>query len=169
MRRLLALVALACISVILAPSASGPPNLLAPEGICAPNGRQEAACLIQYARTKAKTPQLRSSPVLRLAAGIKAEKIISCNQFTHTPCGQPANRPVVAVGYQPVAWAENLYLGAGPYRAPREAVRAWLLSWPHRVNILNGRYDEFGLVVRHASVLGGDADVAVWVLELGRR
>jgi uncharacterized protein YkwD len=168
MRRLLALLALAFIAVIAAPEVSAPPPLLAPLGACPEDGKRAAECLIRYARVQAHRPPLYRSKLLAMAAEEKAAAIVACDQFSHTPCGQSANRVVLATGYRPLRWAENLYLGTGEARVAREAVRQWLESASHRVNLLARGFDELGVAVRHDALLAGDVDVAVWVLELGR-
>jgi uncharacterized protein YkwD len=105
-----------------------------------------------------------------MSAQLKARAIVSCGNFSHTPCGLPLTRTFQQSGYirGRVRVGENLYWGTGSAGAPSGAVTAWLNSPPHRANLL-GRWRDGGVGVVHESSLFGHSDVWLYVLQFGRR
>jgi uncharacterized protein YkwD len=144
---------------------------LAPAGACraaddaaAPAAAQSRAvtCLVNWARAQDRRSQLARRPALEHAATLKGERVASCGQFSHTPCGATVTAAVNAAGYRYASFGENLFAGTWGSVSARDVVRAWLQSPPHRANVLNRRFRDVGAApVRAVGLLDG-ADAVVW-------
>jgi uncharacterized protein YkwD len=113
---------------------------------------------------------LRRKRALDMSAVLKARAIVSCGNFSHTPCGLPLLRTFQQTGYfrGRVRIGENLYWGTAGAGAPASAVVAWLRSPPHRANLL-GHWRDAGIGILHEPSLFGHSDVWLYVLQFGRR
>src|SRR5262245_57153364 len=100
-----ALVAATCVA-----AATGSPTpYLAPARACPGSTRisQDAAtqhralvCLVNWARQRAGLAPLRRNAALSRAAGAKADAIVACDDFSHTPCGRDSTASTTAAGYR---------------------------------------------------------------------
>jgi uncharacterized protein YkwD len=152
-------------------------RLVAPRSKCpgqqkigAPEPRQEKTmrCLINYARSHAGAGHVSGQSSLEKAAGRKAGDVMRCG-FSHTACGNPADIYARRFGYFSApnwSWGENLAWGRGSLGSPRNILKAWLNSPPHRSTMLNGSFQHIGLGLKRGS-FSGHANAAVWVLEIG--
>jgi hypothetical protein len=120
------------------------------------------------------------------AAQAKAQRILQCQQFSHTPCGDDPWRYVTEVGYRPNACMvrENLYVAspAGASTAQR-AADSWFNESPdstgkrgHRDNMLATDVYETGVGVARgflpASIFGRTGapfETQVWVQLYGAK
>lgn len=152
-----------------AASASG--SYLAPAGTCtaaddasAPAAAQAraVACLVNWARRQENRARLVRRSALQRAAAIKGERVASCGQFSHTPCGALVTSGVNESGYRYATFGENLFVGTWGRATPREVVNSWLNSPPHRANIMSGRFRHVGAAPVRASGLLGGGDAVVW-------
>lgn len=125
---------------------------------------------VNATRAQHGLPSLHRTRALDMSALLKARAIVSCGNFSHTPCGLPLTRTFQQSGYirGRVRVGENLYWGTGGAGAPASAVSAWLNSPPHRANLL-GRWRDGGIGIVHESSLFGHSDVWLYVLQFGRR
>jgi uncharacterized protein YkwD len=129
--------------------------------------RRAVACLINFARKRDGRAKLSPSNPLNRAAGMKGQKVASCGQFSHTPCGSDLTGPLKASGYPYASFGENLFVGTLGAVSARDVVAAWLQSPGHRENILRPYFRDLGAaVVRAQGLLGGGAEV-VWVTTFG--
>src|SRR3954462_10669012 len=107
---------------------------LAPRSVCpgqsavaAPPAVQLHAlrCLINWARRHGGEGALRRSGELDPWAGRPADDIRRCQDFSHTPCGQPFIAVFEVVGYftGTAAVGENLAWGQGSLGTARSAMR----------------------------------------------
>jgi uncharacterized protein YkwD len=129
--------------------------------------RRAVACLINWARKQEGRAKLAPSNPLNRAAGMKGQKVASCGQFSHTPCGSDLTGPLKASGYPYASFGENLFVGSWGAVSAREVVTAWLQSQGHRENILRPYFRDVGAAaVRAQGLLGGGAEV-VWVTTFG--
>jgi uncharacterized protein YkwD len=144
---------------------------LAPAGACraaddasAPAAAQERAiaCLVNWARAQDHHSRLARRVALQRAAELKGQRVASCGQFSHTPCGANVTSGVNAAGYRYATFGENLYAGTWGTVTPREVVSAWLQSPPHRANVLNSRFRHVGAAPVRANGLLGGTDAVVW-------
>jgi uncharacterized protein YkwD len=134
------------------------------ERVDLPLARQEAVlvCLVNWARTLRGLDALRLVAGLGKASSLKAQDVVRCQLFAHSPCGEEWASRVRAAGYAGVV-GENLYLASGPWRAPRVAVDSWLNSPPHRANLFARRWTQQG-VGAASMTYQGHRGVVVWVI-----
>ena len=160
------------------PAAGSPTDFLAPVSACpgsarvspdAEAQRRALVCLVNWARQRARLNALAQHPRLSRSAESKAATIVSCGEFSHAPCGTGLISTTRSAGYRFSLWAENLYWGSHGLGTPRAAMRAWLLSPPHRAHVFARGVRDAGIGRVQASSFAGAADVTVWVLEVGRR
>jgi uncharacterized protein YkwD len=126
-------------------------------------------CLVNYARRRARLTPLRRSDLLSRAAGRKGRDVAGCGEFSHTPCGAPATAATTAAGYRFRSWAENLFWATGELATAREAMRRWLLSPPHRANVLAQNVREVGVALLTVPSFQGQSTVSLWVLQVATR
>jgi len=181
---------IACLAVGLAAAAASGASgaagqaarLLATKQACPAGYRHDAplavqvramACLVAFARARAGVQHLRPSAKLDRVAALKIDADLSCDDFSHTPCGSDFMKWFVAVGYERgssrYAVAENLAWGRGEDASPQQIMRMWLHSPEHRRNLLSPRWHQFGLAVRLQTEFLGDPGVAIWANEFGSR
>jgi len=151
---------------------------LAPDNACAsasdPNApaavqTRAIVCLVNYARAQDRRRRLVQRPRLHLAAELKGERVATCKQFSHTPCGAALTSDVQAAGYRYSRFGENLFAGTWGHYSARDVVNAWLNSPPHRANMLNGRFRDFGAAPVRATGLLDAGDAVVWTATFGAR
>ena len=95
------------------------------------------SCLVNWARTHDRRSRLVRRTALQRAAALKGERVASCGQFSHTPCGSAVTAAVQAAGYRYATFGENLFAGTRGRVSARDVVSAWLQSPPHRANLLD--------------------------------
>ena len=165
---------LAALAAGRADGAESSASYLAPVSACpgstdrdAPVAVQEraAACLVNWARARARVSRLRRPASLGRAAALKGGKVASCGDFSHTPCGVDPRASVRAVGYRYARLGENLFLGTWGQVSARDAVRAWLGSPAHRENMLRPGFRHLGAALVRARGMRPDGDGALWVTE----
>ena len=171
-----------CAALFFAASADGGARAwsayLAPASACQgstdpaasmPVQRRAVACLINWARKRDGRAKLSPSNSLDRAAGLKGQKVASCGQFSHTPCGSDLIGPLKASGYRYASFGENLFVGVLGAVSPRDVVSAWLQSPGHRENMLRPYFRDVGAAaVQAQGFLGGGAEV-VWVTTFGSK
>ena len=144
---------------------------LAPAGACgaaddasAPAAVQVRAvsCLVNWARVQDQRSRLHRRSALQRAAELKGQRVASCGEFSHTPCGAPVTVGVNAAGYSYATFGENLFAGTWGKVSPRDVVSAWLQSPPHRANILGGQFKHVGAAPVRANGLLDGTDAVVW-------
>ena len=144
---------------------------LAPTGTCraaedasAPAATQvrAVACLVNWARAQDRRTRLVRRSALQRAAALKGERVASCGQFSHTPCGAAVTAAVRAAGYRYATFGENLYAGTWGWVSARDVVSAWLESPSHRANVLSPQFRHVGAAPVRANGLLDGADAVVW-------
>lgn len=120
------------------------------------------ACLVNWARAQDGRAHLARRSALQRAAEVKGQRVASCGQFSHTPCGVNLTVGVNASGYRYATFGENLFAGTWGKVSPRDVVSAWLESPPHRANVLNGQFRHVGAAPVRANGLLGGKDAVVW-------
>jgi uncharacterized protein YkwD len=128
-------------------------------------------CLVNWARRHGSRPALRANAELDRSAGIRAGDISRCQDFSHTPCGQPFITVFQLVGYfaGTATVGENLAWGQGRLGSARSAMASWLTSPEHRQILFGGDWRDLGVARVRATSLFGCANVAVWVAQFGHR
>ena len=172
----LAATALALSSSAASSTGSG---ALAPRTICggqastaAPASVQLRAmrCLINWARTHGGLPAVADNPELDRSPALRARDIRRCNDFSHTPCGQPFITVFSVVRYftGTAAVGENLAWRQGGLGTARAAMTTWLASPPHREILFTSQWRDVG-VARLTGTMFGRSHVTLWVAQFGRR
>lgn len=129
--------------------------------------RRAVTCLINQARRQERRVRLSPDSSLQTAAGLKGQKVASCGQLSHTPCGTNLIGPLKASGYRYASFGENLYVGASGAVSAYDVVAAWLASAGHRENILRPNFRDVGVsFVRAQGILNSGPEV-VWVATFG--
>jgi uncharacterized protein YkwD len=173
-RRVLALAALASLSLALPAAASAQePTSGSSGGACrdarlVPNKdnparvRRATLCLLNVERMSRGLAPLRASGQLRKVATAYSRNMVREHFFDHvSPEGSTMlNRIRKGTSYlnrSVLDWAlgENLGWGEGPQSTPQAMVRLWMASHGHRENILNERFRHIGIGV----ATGAPADV----------
>lgn len=171
-------VAAAALALSGAPAGTTSAGALAPRTACpgqadlkAPAAVQIRAlrCLINWARRHGGQPVLRRSAELDRAAGLRAGEIRRCQDFSHTPCGEPFIAVFQLVGYPMSSVGENLAWGQGRLGTARGAMAGWLASPEHRQNLFGPDWRDLGLARMRARSLFGRSNVIVWVAQFGCR
>lgn len=126
-------------------------------------------CLINWARRHGGQPALRRSADLDRSAGLRAADIRRCQDFSHTPCGEPFIEVFQLVGYPLASVGENLAWGQGRLGTARSAMASWLASLEHCQILFTANWRELGVARVRARSLFGRPNVTVWVAQFGRR
>ncbi|WBB64395.1 CAP domain-containing protein [Streptomyces sp. WMMC500] len=93
-------------------------------------------------RRKAGCGPLRVSPRVRAAARAHARDMAARSYYEHvSPEGEHADARMRRAGYPVGAWGENIHKGP---TTPEAAMRDWMNSPGHRINMLNCAYTDFG-------------------------
>jgi hypothetical protein len=123
---------------------------------------------VNYARAQDRRRHLVQRPRLHLAAELKGERVATCKQFSHTPCGAALTSDVQAAGTGTRRSARTSSRDVGPLlRAGRRQRVAELAA--HRANMLNGRFRDFGAAPVRATGLLDGGDAVVWTATFGTR
>jgi len=132
---------------------------------------QTMLCLVNQARGSHALRPVRVSPLLGRSAQLRANAIVRCRQFSHTPCGQSFGAVFQAVGYTRGRYSvgENLAWGIGSQASPTHTIQRWLASPAHRRVLFSPRWREFGLSFVEANSLFAPGANRLWVAQFGRR
>ena len=125
--------------------------------------RRAIACLVNWARRRDGRSSLATPNALQRAAALKGRRVVSCNDFSHTPCGSDPTASLRASGYRYSTFGEDLWVGTWGAFSVRDVVGAWLASPMHRANVLRASFSDFGAALVRAPGLMGDGDAGVWV------
>jgi uncharacterized protein YkwD len=144
----------------------GQSNLTAPASV----QLRAVRCLVNWVRNRAGLATVARNAELDRSAAMRARDIKRCQDFSHTPCGQPFITVFTAVHYfvGTAAVGENLAWGQGRLGTPRAAMANWLASPPHREILFTAKWRDLG-IGRVRGTLFGRPNVTVWVAQFGRR
>jgi uncharacterized protein YkwD len=129
--------------------------------------RRAVTCLLNWARRQDRRKQLSKSSSLQRAAGLKGQKVASCGELSHTPCGSGLTAPVEKAGYRYASFGENIFVGPWGGVSAREVVAAWLQSSGHRDNVLRPYFRDVGVAFVRAQGLLNAGPEVVWVATFG--
>lgn len=111
-------------------------------------------------REKAGLRPLVNNALLNNSALQKAQDMFTKQYFAHdSPEGIGVGDLAASVGYEYIAIGENLALGN--FANDEALVAAWMASPGHRENILDGRYQEIGVVVLQGTYQGKRMWIAI--------
>ena len=130
-----------------------------------------ALCLVNQERTSRGLKPLKSNRRLANAAGGHARDMVARGYFSHDSMngGTFVDR-IRKAGYVPArvvpSLGEDLAWGSGPLGTPREIVKGWMESPPHRANILSRKFRDAGLGVAFGDPGAGE-DGVTYALDFG--
>jgi uncharacterized protein YkwD len=147
----------------------------APAGASLPYLRATMLCLIDRVRVRFGIPPLRFNRDLFRSATGHSNDMVRHRYFSHYGSGgSTLTGRVRRAGYLSGAGfyfvGENI--GGGPGRrfgSPVQVFRSWMHSPPHRANILDPRFRDFGVGVSRGYPYGGGRRAATYTLDLGAR
>jgi uncharacterized protein YkwD len=127
-------------------------------------------CLVNWARSHRGLTRLRANGQLYRSSAMRAQEIRRCDDFSHTPCGEPFVQVFRASHYLTGSGSvgENIAWAQGTLATPRSTMAAWLGSPPHRRNLFTARWRDLGVARLPAARLDGHSNVIIWVTEFGR-
>ncbi len=154
MRRLPTLVVLIALAALAGPSSAIADDCqgadVKPAADNLPQIAQTTLCLINVERTAKSLAPVTEQAQLTKASTAYSALMVSAHYFGHvSPDGSELTDRLTDAGYlgQPGSWmvGENIAWGESYLASPREIMKAWMNSPPHRANILNGDYEQVGL------------------------
>jgi uncharacterized protein YkwD len=163
---------MAVLGTATAPAYAAQASRPAAASSCAAATQLEAmVCLVNQTRAAHGLRGVRLSAPLRRSAELRANAIVRCRQFSHTPCGQSFTSVFRAVGYGGGRFSvgENLAWGSGSLGSAQHALSRWLASPSHRRTLLSRGWRELGVSAVGATGLFGAGTSIVWVAQFGRR
>ncbi len=134
---------------------------------------QTTLCLINTERTgKGLAPVVEQSQLTKASADYSA-LMVTKHFFGHvSPDGAELTDRLTVAGFlgAPGSWmvGENIAWGESFLATPREIVKAWMNSPPHRANILKGDYEEIGLGIALGTPSTANPG-ATYTTDFGRR
>jgi uncharacterized protein YkwD len=122
--------------------------------------RGATLCLLNQERTSRGLRRLRDNSRLESAAQSHSDDMVARRYFEHdSPGGSTMVDRIKRTGYvRPNAgWSlgENIAWGTQVLATPRETVKAWMNSPPHRANILRGSFKEIGIGIADDAPVSG--------------
>ena len=133
--------------------------------------RTSVLCLVNAARTRRRLHALSYNSHLRDAATGHSRDQTRHGFMSHVGSqGSSMTSRIVNSGYG--AWSklgEDIGAGVGGYGSPEAIFKAWMNSPPHRANILNPGFRDFGVGVwRGFPFGGGPARAATYTIDFAR-
>jgi uncharacterized protein YkwD len=129
--------------------------------------RGATLCLLNSQRHQHHLRGLRENSRLEAAATRHSADMVAHHYFAH---GNPVAR-MLQVGYMSMtqAWTvgENIAWGSHGISTPREIVKMWMHSPPHRANVLRSSFRDIGIGVALGAPYGGSG--ATYTTDFGRR
>jgi uncharacterized protein YkwD len=175
-RALRALAPLAAISAV----ALAAPAPVAAAGTCAGADANPAStsmktvkratlCLLNQQRSKHGLKKLKANGRLSLASQRHANDMTRRKYFAHGNFVGRIKKARYLQGAGGWSVGENIAWGSGDLATPREIVRAWMDSPPHRRNVLNGKFREIGIGVSRGVPVRADYEGATYATDFGMR
>jgi uncharacterized protein YkwD len=177
----IAAAAIASLCLALFPAGAGadaPSNCagadLTPSAADLPQVQDATLCLLNAERTSRGLVALRGNHRLERAAAAHSADMVANHYFAHEDQsgGQPEDR-IAHAGYMPRygPWVvgENIAWGTDYLATPREMVRAWMGSTPHRHNILYADFRQIGVGIVLGVPDASLGDGATYSTEFGAR
>jgi len=156
----LAISAFACAALAISPAAAAHADApsdcagadLAPTAADVPQVEGATLCLLNAERTSRGLTPLRTNRRLRNSALAHSRDMVANHYFAHEDqSGRGPEDRIARAGYLPHygPWVigENIAWGTDYLSTPREIMRAWMNSPPHRHNILYSDFREIGIGV----------------------
>jgi uncharacterized protein YkwD len=136
--------------------------------------RSSELCLINRVRARHGLRPLAFNKSLRDSAIGHSDSMVSHRYFAHEGPGGSVGSRISRTGYLHRARAftvgENIGGGHGRrFGSPLAVFKEWMHSAPHRANILDPRYRDFGVGVARGYPIGAGAGSATYTVDFGAR
>ena len=149
------------------------PTLSPPQTVGLERAGAATLCLINRERTRRGLAPLASNSMLAAAASEHSRDMVARGFFEHeTPDGRSPQDRIRATGWgrgTSSSTGENIAWGTGRAAVPEAIVRQWMLSPPHREDILRPAFREIGvgIALGAPSRAGGRDDGATYTTTFG--
>lgn len=135
--------------------------------------RQATICLLNNLRQRHGLGSLHSDRRLTRAAVAHSSDMVRRHYFSHdSPAGSTVQTRIGGSGYLRGArsWRYGEIIGGGTAHggSPKSIAQAWMHSPPHRANILDGSFHDFGVGVVHGFP-GRGGQGATFTVDFGGR
>lgn len=137
--------------------------------------REALQCLVNAARERRGLSPLNDNPDLKKSAARHSADMVSEHYFGHDgPRGRTVLERIARAGYlgrvSAYSVGENIGGGAGrAFGSPLAVYRSWMHSPPHRENILDPAFHDFGVGVVRGFPDGAGSAAATYTLDFGSR
>jgi uncharacterized protein YkwD len=131
--------------------------------------KRATLCLLNQQRTSHGLGKLHANGRLSLASQRHANDMTRRKYFAHGNFVGRIKASHYLQGSGSWTVGENIAWGSGDLATPREIVRAWMDSPPHRHNILTGKFREIGIGVARGVPVRENYDGATYATDFGRR
>jgi uncharacterized protein YkwD len=131
--------------------------------------KRATVCLLNVERRKIGLGKLRTNGKLSLASQRHSNDMARRNYFAHGNFVGRIKRARYLNGAGTWSVGENIAWGSGELATPKEIVKAWMNSPPHRHNILHRKFGEVGIGVARGVPVRANYDGATYTTDFGRR
>ena len=134
--------------------------------------RAEKLTLELHNKTRKKhgLEELCVDPTLTKVARDHSKDMIKKGYFGHNSAdGKASAKRLTDSSYNWSAMGENIAWGSGGYSNPESRFKAWMESKGHKVNILNGRYEEVGIGVASGELGEGSQEATFYTVDFGSK
>ena len=131
--------------------------------------KRATVCLLNQQRRQHHLKKLRTNGRLSLASQRHANDMTRRKYFAHGNFVGRIKSARYLSGARSWTIGENLAWGADYLATPREIVKAWMNSPPHRHNILSGKFREIGIGVARGVPVRANYNGATYATDFGRR
>jgi uncharacterized protein YkwD len=146
-----------------------------PDELAPGEARKAIVCLLNAERKKAGENSLDPDKKLQKAAGRHTDQMDGSGCFDHQCPGEAdLGRRLELVDYisgglTRWTYGENIAWGSGKLGTPKEIVKAWMNSRPHRANLLNPSFRDVGIGFRTGTPGNGRAQGGIYTADFGLR
>jgi uncharacterized protein YkwD len=131
--------------------------------------KRATVCLLNQQRRQHHLKKLRANGRLSLASQRHANDMARRKYFAHGNFVGRIKSARYLNGSGSWSVGENIAWGSGQLATPRQIVKAWMNSPPHRHNILSGKFREIGIGIARGVPVRANYDGATYATDFGRR
>jgi uncharacterized protein YkwD len=146
------------------------PDQLAPK-----EARKAIVCLLNVERQKAGEHTLDNDKKLQKAAQHHTDVMDGSGCFDHECPGEAGLDQRLSIvdyltnGLTRWMYGENIAWGSGKLGTPKEIVKAWMNSPPHRTTLLTNSFDDVGIGFRDGTPSNARAQGGIYTADFGLR
>ncbi len=140
-----------------------------PNDIAVADAKAATLCLLNGIRRDHHLRPFRENGRLSLASQRHSNAMVARRFFAHGDFVGRIRATRYLRGTRGWTVGENIAWGSWDYATPRETVKGWMHSPPHRANILNGRFRHIGIGIARGAPESGFARAATYTTDFGAR